>query len=85
MSKTNSKMANKIILMTKIRQILRLYMQGESKRRISELTGISRNTLKKYTLQFIQCRLTIDSVNQMNDHELALIFGTTAAAVKDKR
>ena len=85
MSKTNSKMANKIILMTKIRQILRLYMQGESKRRINELTGISRNTLKKYILQFIQCRLTIDSVNQMNDHELALIFGTTAAAVKDKR
>jgi transposase len=78
-------MANKIILMTKIRQILRLYTQGESKRKISELTGISRNTLKKYILQYRQRRLTIDSINEMSDHELELVFGTTAEPPKDKR
>ena len=39
-------MANKIISMSKIRQILRMYVQGESKLKISEHTGIARNTLK---------------------------------------
>ena len=34
--------------MSNLRQILRLYAQGESKLKISELTGLSRNTLKKY-------------------------------------
>jgi transposase len=78
-------MANKIILMTKIRQILRLYTQGESKRKISELTSVSRNTLKKYIHQFIEYRLTIDSVNEMSDHELESIFGTTPEPTRDKR
>ena len=41
-------MANKKTDMSKLRQILRLYAQGESKLKISELTGVSRNTLKKY-------------------------------------
>ncbi|MHC1730660.1 MAG: helix-turn-helix domain-containing protein [Bacteroidales bacterium] len=34
--------------MSKLRQILRLYSQGEKKLKISTLTGVSRNTLKKY-------------------------------------
>ncbi len=40
-------MANKTILMTKIRQILRSFTQGKSKVQISEQTGASRNTVKK--------------------------------------
>ena len=39
-------MANKKTDMSKLRQILRLHAQGESKLKISELTGVSRNTLK---------------------------------------
>jgi transposase len=78
-------MANKIIRMTKIRQILRLYAQGESKRKISELTGIARNTLKKYISQFIKGRLTLDAVNAMNDHELELLFTTYIEPPKEKR
>ena len=41
-------MANKKTDMSKLRQILRLHARGESKLKISELTGVSRNTLKKY-------------------------------------
>lgn len=78
-------MANKIIHMTKIRQILRLYAQGESKRKISELTSIARNTLKKYITQFIQERLTIEAVNAMNDHELESLFTSNIEPQKDKR
>ena len=61
--------------MSKIRQILRLYAQGESKRKISEMTGTARNTLKKYILQFIEMRLTMDAINEMDDQALDLFFG----------
>jgi len=61
--------------MSKIRQILRLYAQGESKRKISEMTGTARNTLKKYILQFIEMRLTMDTINEMDDQALDLFFG----------
>jgi transposase len=78
-------MANKIILMSKIRQILRLYAQGESKRKISELSGASRNTLKKYILQFIKMRLTIESINEMDDLGLELAFGPPPEAPRPPR
>ena len=45
--KPTSIMANKTIFMSRIRQILRLYTQGASKKKISELTTASRNTVKK--------------------------------------
>src|SRR5580693_3917058 len=82
---SNSKMANKIILMTKLRQILRLFAQGESKRKISERTGISRNTLKKYILEYLEKRLTIEVINEMSDHALEAVFGTMVEPVKDSR
>jgi DNA invertase Pin-like site-specific DNA recombinase len=41
-------MANRKTDMSKPRQILRLFSQGEKKLKISTLTGVSRNTLKKY-------------------------------------
>ncbi len=78
-------MANKIILMTKIRQILRLYAQGESKRKISERTGVSRNTLKKYIHEYQKKRLTIESINAMSDHALEAVFGSEVEPVKDSR
>ncbi len=38
-TQTNSPMANKTILMSRIRQIIRLYTQGQSNKKISELTA----------------------------------------------
>lgn len=51
-------MANKTILMSRIRQILLLHTQGTSEKKISEWTASSRNTVKKYIQKFIQQRLT---------------------------
>ena len=45
-------MANKIINMGKLRQIIKLYCQHMGTRKISEATGVSRNTVKKYIRQF---------------------------------
>jgi len=57
-------MANKTILMSRIRQILRLYTQGQSNKKISELTCSSRNTVKKYIHKFIHEHLTYDAIKR---------------------
>jgi transposase len=80
-----SVMANRTILMSRIRQILRLYVQGSSKKKISVLTASSRNTVKKYIIKFIQDRLTYDMIEAMSDHALALLFGGEPLPPKDER
>jgi len=68
-------MANKKTNMSKLRQMLRLYAQGESKLKISELTGVSRNTLKKYLKIYSRLRLSIAFIEQQSDQELDHLFG----------
>ena len=67
-------MSNKTIDMFKIRQILRLYADGYGSKFISKTTGIARNTVKKYLLQFVELRLTIERIEAMNDAQMAAAF-----------
>ena len=67
-------MANKSISMSKIRQILRLYSQGHSNLSICRLTGVSRNTLKKYIIDYKGLNLNIIEVEELSDHELSELF-----------
>jgi len=67
-------MANKSISMRKIRQILRLYGQGQSKLAIYRLTGVSRNTLKKYIKDYERLHLNMIEVEEMSDHDLNELF-----------
>jgi transposase len=67
-------MANKSISMSKIRQILRLYGQGQSKLAIYRLTGVSRNTLKKYIKDYERLHLNMIEVEEMSDHDLNELF-----------
>jgi transposase len=78
-------MANKIILMTKIRQILRSFTQGKSKVQISEQTGASRNTVKKYIRKFLSEKMTFDMLNSMSDTELEVMFGSAETPDKGPR
>jgi transposase len=78
-------MANKTILMSRIRQIIRLYVQGTSKQKIGILTASSRNTVKKYINKFIGDKLTYDMIEAMNDHALAMLFGGEPPPPKDER
>jgi transposase len=68
-------MANKKIDMSKLRQMLRLYAQGESKLKISNLTGVSRNTLKKYLKIYDRLGFTSNDIEQKGDQELDNLFG----------
>jgi transposase len=78
-------MANKTIDMSRIRQIIRLYTQGTSKKQISVLTSSSRNTVKKYISKFIQERLTYEGIEGMSDYALDLLFSVEPPPSKDER
>lgn len=67
-------MANNPISMSKIRQLLRLDVQGYSKLQMAEQTSISRNTLKKYLTAFKECSLSYDEINKLSDKELEELF-----------
>jgi len=69
-------MSNKPIEMYKIRQILRLYGDGRGSRYISKLTGVARNTVKKYLLAFMHSGLTLDEADKLNDSQLAELILT---------
>ena len=78
-------MANKSILMSSIRQILRLYAQGVGKKRISALSGTSRNTVKKYLHKFLSLKLTYADIDALSDYELELLFIEPPAPPRDER
>lgn len=78
-------MANKTILMIKLRQIFRLYAQGMSKRQISKLTAVSRNTLRKYIALFVQLKLTHDTIPEMSDQQLEELFGKVEVPETNER
>ena len=63
-------MANKTIHMTKVRQILRHHVQGAGSKQISKLTGVARNTVKRYVRQFTEESMTIEEIDRMSDYEL---------------
>lgn len=69
-------MANKTIAMIQLRQILRLYSQGKNKLQIAILTGVSRNTVKRYLRKFDEGKYTYEAINNLADHELEILFGS---------
>lgn len=79
------KMANKTTTMSKIRQILRLHTQGVSKKKISLLTGTTRNTVKKYLQKFNREQFTFDTISAMSDYELSMRFSSIEDVKPDPR
>ncbi|MEJ7694238.1 helix-turn-helix domain-containing protein, partial [Daejeonella sp.] len=60
--------------MSKIRQILRLHSQGESNLAIYRLTGVSRNTLKKYIKDYKTLNLNMIEIEDLSDQDLDELF-----------
>ena len=78
-------MANTIISMSKIRQIIRMYTQGVSKLSVAARTGVSRNTAKKYIEAFKDTGFTFGEINELNDKELEDLFGQASEKKPDPR
>jgi len=68
-------MANKLIGMNKIKQIIRLYTHSKGTKFISTQTGVARNTVKKYIRIFRESHLTYDELNMIPEQDLILLFG----------
>lgn len=78
-------MANKPILMSKLRQVLKLHFQGESKLKISENTGIARNTIKKYLRVLYALKTTWQDIEKLTDKELDELFCKEPEKIVDER
>jgi len=63
-------MANKNISMSKVKQIIRLHMQGMGKRKIAQRLGISKNTVKPYMTALLGLRQPLEELLKMSDHDL---------------
>ena len=67
-------MANKPIVMSKLRRVLQLYHQGKSKLFISNYLGLSRNTVNKYITQCLLLDKPIEEVLGNSDLDLEKLF-----------
>jgi len=77
-------MANKIISMSVLRQIIILKEKGFSNRAISRQFGLSRKTTSKYIEFLKQSQLAADDLLQLTDVELNVLVDTrTRKPVKD--
>jgi transposase len=67
-------MANKTIVMSKLRRLLQLYSQGKSKLFISNYLELSRNTVDKYILQYRLLDLPSEEIDKLTDTDLDKLF-----------
>ena len=67
-------MAGKTIIMSKLKQIIRLRNDGVALQSIAKAIDISRNTVKKY-LRLIEVKgLAVDQLLQLEDNELEALL-----------
>ena len=78
-------MSAKRIDMHQVKQLFQMYSQGISFRRISELSGISRNTIKAYLKRLKQIQLPLSAVLLLSEIELNDLFGTSSKVTVDTR
>jgi len=71
--------------MLRLRQILRYFTQGTSKKQISEITGVARNTVKRYIGRFISLKITYEDIMALTDHELESLFIEPHPGLPDAR
>ena len=66
-------MANQILSMNKLHLVLRLLMEGKSRRYISRIVEISRNSVDKYIHIFNSHPLGLHELHKLDDYDLQLI------------
>jgi len=78
-------MAGKTKHMSQVKQLLRLFKQGYSKRSISRTLGISRNTVRDYLTKASNSPLSIAELLAKDEQTLDQIFHAGNPAYKDER
>jgi transposase len=67
-------MANNLISMSKLRQILKMFCDGHSKKHIAKLHSVSRNTVRRHIKQFECMRINFEDLSKLSDKELDELF-----------
>src|SRR5690606_884279 len=67
-------MANNLISMSKLRNILKMYCDGHSKKHIAQLHATSRNTVRKHIKQFENLHITSEELFRLSDRQLDELF-----------
>ena len=78
-------MAGKPKTMSEVKQLLRLHKNGESKRSIARLLGMSRNTVKAYLNKLLLMEVGIDELLALEEPVLEKQFHTGNPAYKEDR
>jgi transposase len=78
-------MANTPIAMSKLKQILKLHHSGTSILQMSTLTGVSRNTVKRYLATQATLGVDWEVLSQKSDHELDVLFCHEAVVKPEPR
>jgi len=78
-------MAGKLVVMSKIKQLLRLHQSGVSNRKIAEELGMDKGTVGDYIRKFKTGGLSIDDLLFLDDPVLEGKFSAGTAAYPDKR
>ncbi len=69
-------MSNQLIHMDKVRLIIELYTKGVAKKTITEKSGCSRNTVKKYIREYIALGINYEEFKKLTNKELEKHFKT---------
>ncbi len=75
-------MANRKLSMNKLRQVLRCHASGNGAKSISNLTGIARNTVRKYLRRFMELDREIEDLLRLGDPDLNAVFGVRTAGAE---
>ena len=68
--------------MNKVRQVLRCHANGNGAKSISNLTGIARNTVRKYLRRFMELNRDVEELLKLEDPELNAVFGVASATTE---
>ena len=78
-------MAGKAKAMSQIKQLLRLHKQGDSIKSIARILGISKNTVKSYSIKLAIGKLAVAELLALEDPVLESKFHAGNPAYKDPR
>jgi len=67
-------MANQNIEMSKLILIIKHYTHKQGTRTIRDLTGVSRNTVKKYIARYVELKIPWAELSKLNDKDLESLF-----------